>query len=292
MENSCDRSLLSMNSILKLPLEQNAKDEADDLKRSWDHGPFNFLLTRTQEKYKHKATAKRRYSIEQKLNLELPQITDDMLKALYELACHTYQSRCRKWYGNNSGFLRTPSESTFLRTLIEVIKANPKLKHLEVYPSEQHTKDFKPNYKMVVGNHVPDFLIFGLKIRKFSAVAIEIDGDSHIERWSKDELRSSHLKELKIFTLEIPNNQANDYKFISEAIFQMYRLRNGSFNTQIQRAKRLIWMKTVACQLSLVEIEEFIKLKYLIQLNLANEAEAILKLSDCPKSIRTEFKRG
>lgn len=280
-----------MNSIMKLPLEQRSREETEVQRISWNNGPYNFLLMRTQEKFKHKAAKQSRFELEVELGCKFPEITDEMLKSLYEFACTKYLNKCQGKYGASSGFGKTASERAFAMTLETIIKNNPKLKHFEVYPSQNHSKDLPPNFKMVVGNFVPDFLVFGIKDKKCSAVAIEINGDSHIQKWEKDELRNAHLKDLKIFTWEVPNNQATDIRYITEAITKMYRLRNGSLNMQIQRAKRLIWTKTISCQLSLDEIEDFVHQRLFIQLNLRKEALALLSLDGCPRNIKSELKQ-
>lgn len=207
---------------MSLYLEQKARDESEYLKRNWNEGPFNFLLTRTTEKYDLKSNSARRLHCERHLGVILPQITDEMLLSLYIFACLKYQHRCRHQYGPTSGFYTTKSETDFSRTLQSVIKTHAKLNHLEIYPSEEQSKDLPKNFKMVVGNYVGDFLVFGLKGKGSSAVVIEIDGDSHLDKYSKDELRFQHLKELKILTWEVPNAQVNDITFIEKAVLDMY----------------------------------------------------------------------
>ncbi|MGE0632735.1 MAG: hypothetical protein AB7O96_10020, partial [Pseudobdellovibrionaceae bacterium] len=178
-----------MTSEFKLPLEQRSREEAEQTRATWNSGAFNFLMTRTQEKYRLKATRSRRQSLEGQSNCQFPEISDDMLRALYQFACLKYMKKCHRNYGVSSGFSSTPSESAFARTLASIIQNNPSLKHLEVYPSQKNSKDLTPGFKMVVGNYVPDLIIFGLKTDLTSGVAIEIDGDSHIDKWQKDELR-------------------------------------------------------------------------------------------------------
>lgn len=280
-----------MSSLMKIPLEQTARDETEAMKISWNGGPFNFLLTRTLEKYKHKSVTERRLLVETNHNLKLPQLTDEMLLSLYKFACEKYMRRCRNHFGSSSGFYKTSSEIAFAATLDSMIRQNPKLKHLEIYPSQNHSKDLPPNFKMVVGNYVPDFLVFGLKIKGSSAVAIEIDGDSHVDKYSKDELRSKHLKEMKIFPFEVQNDQSKDFKFLSKSILDMYRLRTGSFNSQIRRAKRMIWVKTISCQLELEEIEAFVLSNFNIRLNLKVELMLTATSSACPRTVRREYHR-
>lgn len=269
-------------------LEQRSKDESQQLKIDWNSGPFNFLLSRTSEKYKHKAVLLRRLDCEKQLSIALPQITDEMLLALYEYACCKFQEKCQRQY-EFSGFTKTPSESSFSKVLNEIIKKHPKLKHLEVYPNQNYSKDHPQNFKMVVGNYVPDFLIFGLKLNGASAVAIEIDGDSHINKWGKDDLKNKHLQQLKIFTWEVQNDQVLDFDYLEKAILEMYRLRNGSLNAQILRAKRMIWVKTISCQLSLNEIDNFVSQHFSLALNLQSETKVLPELPGCPRNISREL---
>lgn len=276
---------------MSLRLEQNARDESEQLKRTWNEGPFNFLLSRTAEKYSLKANTTRRLQCERHLGYPLPKITDEMLLSLYVFACLKYQQRCRNQFGLASGFYATPSESDFARTLQSIIKKHSKLNHLEIYPSEQQSKDLPKNFKLVVGNYVPDFIVFGLKGKSSSAVAIEIDGDSHLDKYSKDELRLRHLKEMKVLTWEIPNTQAKDVTFIEKAVLDMHRLRNGSLNQQIQRAKRSIWTKTITCQLSLKDIENYVRREFLIELHLEKEANFLKSAAHCSRAIKNELRR-
>lgn len=274
---------------LKLPIEQQAKDETEKLKINWNTGPYNFLLQRTQDKYHLKANQKRRSQLKNQLGIDLPVITDQILQDLYKYACLKYMKKCNLQYGDCSGFYRTSAERRFLRTLQEIIHKNPKLKHLEIYPSEHQSLDLPPNFKMVVGNIVADYIVFGVKIKGHSAVAIEIDGDSHVYKSTKDELRHSHLKEMKIFTFEIQNDQVCDYEYLKSALISMYRLRNGSFNDQITRVKRSIWTKTICCHLSLSEIGDYVKSEYNIELNLLKEIEYLLKNQLTPRKIKYEI---
>ncbi len=273
----------------KLPFEQLSKDEAQVLKSTWKSGAFHFLLQRTEEKYNLKNNKLRRTNLEEYSNTRFPLITDQMLFSLYRYASTKYLNYCKSNYNNYSGFSTTPSEKIFLKSIESIIKNNPKLKHLEIYPSNSYIKDLPPNFKMVIGNYVPDFLVFGLKIKGFSAVAFEVDGDSHINKHSKDELRNAHLKELKIFTIEIPNNQVNDITYLTNILKKTYRLRNGSFNQQIQRVKRLIWLKTICCQLSLAEIENYIRNNFNVQLNLNDELNILKDRQLIPRKIKHEI---
>ncbi len=278
-----------MSFQYKLPIEQQTKDEAKLLESCWDSGAFNFLIQRTQEKYNLKIIKQRRLKNESNSKSEFPAINDKMLLSLYKAACIKYMRECHKKYGCHSGFNSTPQERKFLTNIESIIKCNPKLKHLEIYPSILHSKDFPNNFKMVIGNYVPDFIIFGLKVEGASALALEINGDSHLDKYKKDELRSDHLKELKISTLEIPNEKVNDLTFLTDLLMQTYKLRNGSFNDQINRAKRRIWLKTICCQLSFTEIEDHIKNIFFIKLNLLEEVKFLKKDQTTPRKIKMEL---
>lgn len=278
---------MSFNKILKL--EKRTKDEAVELKRNWSTGSFDFFLFRTQEKSLLKATIKRRLAIENQLNLSLPNLTDEQLKSLYIHACLKYKNKCRSKYGESSGFLKTYSERIFLETLQRIIHLHPKLKHLEIYPSLTFSKDLPTGFKMVIGNYVPDFIIFGIKDEEYICMTVEIDGDSHINKFEKDDLRRGHLNELNILQWEVPNDQVKDYNFITATLLKMHRLRTGSFNSQVKRAKRKIWVKTILCQLSLDEIEQYCKNTFNLELNLIAEARALAKHRLCPKKIKAEL---
>lgn len=273
----------------KLPIEQQSKDEAENLRITWNSGPYNFLLGRTQEKYRLKANQKRRVQLEEQLGLRLPMITDPMLLELYKYACQKFMTKCNNKFGHHSGFGQTSSERIFAATIQSIIENNPKLKHLEVYPSQNHSRDLPSNFKMVVGNLVPDFIIAGIKEKRFSLVAIEIDGGSHVDKFSKDELRYAHMEEMMIFSFGLPNEQAGDIEYLTKVMLTMYRIRNGSYNDQINRAKRAIWTKTICCQLSLEEIGEYYKNAYGIELYLNEEVEFLAKNQSTPRKIKKEI---
>lgn len=272
-----------------LPLEQRAKDEEEQLLTHWNHGPFNFLLQRTFNAYLKDKTKKRREEVEATINKHLPPVTDEMLLSLYQHACRRFQDLCKSRFGNNSGFLKTSSERKFMDTLESILKENPELKGIEVYPSYCYCKNLSPMMKMVVGNHVPDFVIFGIKNVKASAVAIEIDGDSHIDKYQKDLLRDQHLQELKTFTFSIQNSQVQDRSYILGWLRKMYRKPSGALNNQIQYAKRMIWAKTIACNMTLAEIDNYIELHFGISTHLELEASKLAKLGCCPRKIKVEL---
>lgn len=282
--------LLNWDSIMKnlssVPNEQLMKEEVQYLKESWNRPTFEFLLGRSIQKYTHKAALNRRRQIESQLNIDLPPITDEMLIKLYLHACSKYQRKCNSTYNEKSGFLRTPQERVFFETLKSILTKHSKLKHLEIYPSPSQSSDLPPDFKYVIGNYVPDFVVFGLKTKRSSGIVFEIDGESHSKKYQKDLLRNEHLLELNLFTIEIPNNQATDFDYIESLLLQLFKIRTGSLNRQIQRAKRMIWLKTVSCQLSLSEIESYILTNFQIQLNLILESQMLISHPDCPRTIK------
>jgi hypothetical protein len=142
---------------------------------------------------------------------------------------------------------------------------------------------------MLVGIHVPDFLVFGIKGLGFSSVAIEIDGDSHAEKCVKDFQKYENLSECDIMTISVPNSKVRDFKYIKGILSEMIRKRSGALDRQIKANKRRIWCKTISCQITLKEIEIFAKNKSGIDLYLVKEAKYLLRESDCPRSIRREL---
>ncbi len=273
----------------KLPLEHQARNEAKINKARWSHGCFHFLLQRTTTQYNHKTTTHRRQLLESVNNISLPIIDDAMLLSLYRLACFKYLHSCFHKY-LNSGFERTYHEKMFLSTLQNIISTNPKFKYLEIYPSSFLSKDLSPLQKMVIGIHVPDFLIFGLKHPGYSSVVIELDGDSHIEKYSKDKLYYDHLQELGIFCWSIPNDKVTDESYVTKGLESLYRHRSGALDKQIKKNKREIQCKTIACNLTLQEIESFVEKHFKTALNLRVEASTLFKDPTCPRKIKSELK--
>lgn len=246
------------------------------------------MAQRTTDLYHHKKIERRRTQIESQLNQSLPLIQDHILLELYKLACSKYRAKCNSNYDYN-GFSKTYPEKVFLNTIETVIKNNPELKYLEIYPSSRFSKDLIPLNKMVVGNHVPDFLTFGLKSKGYSSIAFEIDGDSHENKYSKDKLYYDHMEEVGICCLSIPNDKVMDQDYILNTLRSLYKKRSGSLDKQIKRNKRLIWTKTISCHLSLEEIENIVLQRFSIQLNLLGEKYILLTRSDCPRKIKAEF---
>jgi very-short-patch-repair endonuclease len=272
-----------------LPLEQRAKDEVEPLKIFWNQGPYNFLLHRTLNFYHRSKTRALRDEVSSKIGNYLFPITDDLLLSLYEHACKKYQAFCKFKYSNNSGFMKTNSEIKFIETIESVLRDHPEFKGIEIYPSYSHSKDVNKMMKMVVGNHVPDFILFGIKTKGSSGVALEIDGDSHIAKYEKDLLKDNHLQEMKLFTFSIQNDQVRDYNHILKCLKEMYKVPSGALNNQIQQAKRMIWAKTIACNLTLTEMDQYVWDRYGINLYLEKQALEMGKLNKCARNIKKEL---
>ena len=147
-----------------------------------------------------------------------------------------------------------------------------------------------PALKAVIGVHVPDFLLFGMKTKGYSAVVIEMDGDSHVDKSRKDFVYYKHLEELGVFVWSIPNNQARDFNYIKATLLKLRKRRSGSLDAQTRKVKRAVWVKTIANHMSLQEIEAHVHQQFEIRLNLTQEAQALLTLKSCPRNIRKELR--
>lgn len=281
-----------MLKFKEIKLEQISKEESQYESYKWNKGCFNFLLQRVGENYIHQKNSQRRLAIESSLNMKLPPIEDHILIELYKYACNKYQKSCNRNFNEHSGFQKTTSEHQFLKTIEAVIKSNPDFKYIEIYPSISFSKDLPTNHKVVIGSYVPDFILFGFKTSKASAVVIEIDGDSHINKLQKDLLRDQQLSELRIFTFSVPNEQAQDSTYIHRVFKSLHRKRSGALDKQIQRTKRMIWIKTISCHLSFAEIENFVFERSGVRLNLESEATSLLGLDNCPRKIKVELLRS
>ena len=239
--------------------------------------------------YKEKV-AIRRAAIENVLNLELCPLTDDILKSLYQFACQIFLAKCHLRF-EHSGFQKTPSERKLLETIHQVIQDHHEFKHVEIYPSVRHSKDFPPKLKMVIGCYVPDLIIFGLKKDGYSGAFIEVDGDSHIYKHRSDMKMYDRLEELGLFPLPIPNEKSTDYGYVLGVFQELSRSRSGALDEQIKRSKRVLWCKTIACNLSLEEIDGFVHANFDISLHMKKEAEALIKISSCPIKLKTELSK-
>ncbi len=138
-----------MNYLTYIPTEQLIKEEAQMLKERWSNPTYDFLHSRTIQKYNHQSTLKRRHDLENILKVQLPSISDEILIQLYLHACSKYQRKCNTHFNLSSGFLKTPNEIQFLNTLNLIIKKYSKLNHLEIYPNSIHSYDLPTNFKYV-----------------------------------------------------------------------------------------------------------------------------------------------
>lgn len=271
-----------------LPLEENARTESEKLYAQWNRGCYRFILERTANYYNRVATSNRRKIVEDKIGLNLPPITDTMLCALYSYSMKRFKSTCFERF-QHSGFEMTSSERQFQRTLETVLTNLGYTNQVEVYPSEAHSKDFPAQTRLVAGVHAPDFLIFGLKQKGFSSIAIEIDGDSHIHKASKDFQKYANLEQLGILALSVPAEKASDSAFIESIVRDLSRKRSGALDKQIASNKRKIWCKTIACHLSLSDVEEFVITHFRVELKLIAEAEVLANIVSCPREIKREL---
>ena len=272
-----------------LPLEENARAESEKLYAQWNHGCYRFLLQRTADHYNRIAVATRRKLVEEKLQAVLPAISDEMLSVLYSHAMKRYKTTCFERY-QHSGFEMTNSERQFKESLEKILTSLGYAKHVEVYPSDTYSKDFPARTRLVAGVHAPDFLIFGLKQKGFSSIAIEVDGDSHVHKTAKDFRKYANLQQLGILALSIPAEKVSDLRFIENLVRDLSRKRSGALDKQIASNKRKIWCKTIACQMTLKEIEAFVIHNFGVELNLIAESKALLAIESCPREIRREIR--
>lgn len=264
-------------------IKYNTHKEAWNDSLRWSTGYFNYLLTRTNNKFFIKKNTERRILLESKLQTNLPLLNDTHLEQLYNYACSLFLKYCFDNY-DNSGIQSTPYEKTMLKNLENIISENKDFKSLNIYPY-CNPKRHKP----VIGCHMPDFLIFGLKEKKYSALVLEVDGDSHVDKYSRDINYYNHLKELGILVIPIPNEKASDQTYLKEVLNHYYRKRSGALDKQSKYCQRLIWAKTIACQMSLDQIDDYCLKNFNLITNLSLESKYIIKLSDCPRIIKKEF---
>lgn len=241
-----------------LPLEENARTETETLYAQWNQGCYRFLLQRTDDYFDRLATTNRRKLVEEQLTVSLPPVTDEMLSALYVHSMRLFKSSCFERF-QHSGFEMTLSERQFQKTLEDALVELGYAKNLEVYPSHNYSKDFPAHTRLAVGVHAPDFLIFGLKQKGFSSIAIEIDGDAHVYKSGKDFQKYANLQQLGILALSIPSDKVSDLKFVKSIVQCLSRKRSGALDKQIESNKRKIWCKTIGCQMSLSDIEGFVR---------------------------------
>ena len=271
---------------MNIQFEQNIKDETNTKASQWRKGCHHFILQRTLSEFYRKKVALRKSQIEKSLGVCLPIITDEMLTVLFEHASQLYFNKCSARF-EHTGFQSTPSERKFLESFKELTKIYPEFKNTEIYPAGHYTKHL--NRKLVVGCHLPDYVIFGLKMTGYSGVIIEIDGDSHTNKLEKDMIAYSHFEDLGLYPLSIPNEKATDLQFIYEATKSMTRKRSGALDKQTQRAKRNLWCKTISCNMTLKDIDAYIFEKFGLNLFLSKEARALVLDTKCPVKIKREL---
>lgn len=271
-----------------LPLEENARTETEKLYAQWNQGCYRFLLQRTDDHFDRLATTNRRKLAEEQIGSILQPITDEMLSVLYAHSMKLFKSSCFERF-QHSGFEMTLSERQFQKTLEEALAELGYTKNVEVYPSLSYSKDFPAHTRLVVGVHAPDFLIFGLKQKGFSSIAIEIDGDAHVHKAGKDFQKYANLQQLGILALSIPSEKVSDLAFVKSVVQSLSRKRSGALDKQIDSNKRKIWCKTIGCQMSLADIEGFISNRFGVDLKLDLEAKVLVRLEDCPREIKREL---
>lgn len=271
---------------MNLHFEQNIKDETIAKNNQWNKGCYHFILQRTLNEYYRKKSALRRAKTQNTLNVSLPLITDEIITALFEHASQIYFDKCSAKF-EHTGFQSTPSERKFLESFKELTKIYSEFKNIEIYPIDHYTKQL--NKKIVVGCHLPDYVVFGLKMTGYSGVVIEIDGDSHINKLGKDMIAYSHFESLGLFPLSIPNEKATDLQFVYEATKSMTRKRSGALDKQIQRTKRALWCKTISCNMTIHEINAFVLENFDLNLFLIEEAKALIIDPKCPIKVKYEL---
>jgi len=227
-------------------------------------------------------------SIERLLNLELDLLTDEMLKGLYQFACQIFLAKCNLRF-EHSGFQKTPSERKLLETIHRVIQDHPEFRYIEIYPSSLYSKDFPPTLKMVIGCYVPDFIIFGLKRDGYSGAFIEVDGASHAYQYGSDMKMYDRLEDMGLFPLPIPNEKSTDYDYVLGIFQDLFRKRSGALDEQIRRNKRVLWCKTIACNMSLGEIDSFVHATFGVDLSMKVEAETLVQFPSCPIKLKSEL---
>ncbi len=271
---------------MNIQFEQDIKDETKRKIKQWNKGCHHFILQRTLNEFYRKKTVLRRAQIEKSLTVSLPLITDEMITALFSHASQLYFDRCSARF-EHTGFQSTPAERRFLETFKELTKTHIEFKNADIYPTDHYSKQL--NRKLVVGCHLPDYVIFGLKMNGYSGLVIEIDGDSHVNKLEKDMITYSHFESLGLYPISIPNEKSTDLQFLYKAMKSMTRKRSGALDKQIHRTKRALWCKTIACNMTLKEIDTFVVEKFGLNLALVDEAHTLFLDSKCPVKVKREL---
>lgn len=269
-----------------LPLEEHARNETEKLYAQWNKGCYKFLLQRTSDYFDRQATSQRRGKVEHALGLSLPALTDQMLSYLYDYTARDFRRFCARSY-EHTGFQMTTTEKKFASSVAMAIQEIRGGTNLEIYPSLIPSTEIS---RMLIGVHVPDFIFFGLKQKGFAAIAIEIDGDAHVYKAQKDFQKYRNLEALGILTLSIPNEKVQDLDFIRNLLKGLKQKRTTAFRHQLASTKRKIWCKTIACHLSLSDVEALIKSKFDVDLGLLAEAAILKEFECCPRDIQKELR--
>lgn len=281
-------------------------DELKKLNKTWERGPFRFLLQRTIENYNKLKTVERRHDIELSLNMKLPPINDDLLQKLYNKVSTIYDEKLsgkdklnefnkrQKLKPTNekppelkvnSGFYLTACEVGFMNSFQKLKDQIPKLKNVELVP-------FAKTTRMPIGPYLPDFLLLGLSMKGTSLLAIEINGGIHNLKISKDFAKEDDLLKFGISTINIQNNEVSDLEYLSK-IFNDSKIINLKNRTpeQVQTILRRIWVKTIVNHWPLERIEMELNMESGFKFNLIKEFHELVKHSKCPRSIKDEYKK-
>lgn len=257
-------------------------EEAKKLNKTWRKGAFNFLHQRTLNNYSKSKTSIRRTIIESSLDIVLPILDDEILEKLYMKVLNEYQ---RRYKGSvNSGFDLTSYEISFIRTYSEIKSKIPKLSDVVLVPNIGTTR-------ISIGPYLPDFLLFGLSIKGYSLIALEIDGGIHSLKQAKDFSKQDDLLEFGIYTICIQNNQVGNQEFLTK-LFEDDKIVNINKRSpeQVKAIQRRIWLKTIVNHWPLERIEGELNQESQLQFHLIKEFKEMVKLNNCPRDIKKEFK--
>src|SRR4051794_5652448 len=108
----------------RYPLEHQAREQAELNRFRWSDGCFSFLLQRTSNHFNRKGVSQRRHQLESIIHQPLPILSDEILLALYQYACKSYQQECHLKY-LHTGFQKTHQEKLLLSTVEKIISDEP-----------------------------------------------------------------------------------------------------------------------------------------------------------------------
>lgn len=219
--------------------------EASQEELKWNCGCYDYLLYRSQYGERKKQFLEKIKELEVTSDTKLPFLRDASLESVFKNISNLHKQKTLK--GNTiSAYEKTGCEKRVLSTILKELE-KPRYKHVEVYPSQGRDK-------LLIGNYVPDIVIFGLKIKGFNAVIIEVNGGVHNDKMLKDSIMEKHLNELGFYVWSIDNHNAFNYDYITEAISSMYVPNRKSLQKQILNTKRKIWCKTISMNINLSEL--------------------------------------